>query len=79
MTPGSFQYAHEGLGWSAFAGDNAAFSTALAIVPFRRGALVTALGDLNLAAHQQAAPDAPVQDVTQSSTIGILLEPALSV
>ncbi|CAM4135738.1 Fic family protein [Deinococcus marmoris] len=69
MTFASPQYAHETPAWPEFHWDHTAFGKALADVHFRRGALVTAMGDLGFATQQETVLEALVQDVTQSSEI----------
>ena len=69
MTLAPPEYAHETPAWPHFHWDHAAFGKALASLHFRRGALVTAMGDLGFDTQQETVLSTLVQDVTQSSEI----------
>ena len=69
MTDPPPHYAHESPAWPHFHWDHAAFGRTLAALHFRRGALVTAMGDLGFDTQQETVLSTLVQDVTQSSAI----------
>ncbi len=63
------QYVYDTQEWPHFRWDHGTFGKALANAHFRRGALVTAMGDLGFGTQQETVLSTLVQDVTQSSEI----------